>query len=636
MRNTHLRLACLILCIVLALTFSACAGDKEKYRSGEILVKFKPGASAGSVSAAMGATVRKSLPGIDVHCLKLKPGQTVENAVAKFGRNPNVIWAAPNHVVRLANTIPNDEWFLGEEWCIPELDLCIPLGGQWGLYNTDGRHDIHAPEAWDIQTGSTDTIIAIVDTGIQAYHTDLAGKVIGGYNALNGSTNTDDDHMHGTFVASIAAANTNNYSGVAGVDWNARLMPIKVLDSTGEGSEAGAAEGVIWAVDHGARIINLSLGTYDHVQALEDAVNYAWNAGCIVVAASGNDGSDDAVERHYPSYYPVCISVGASNEYDQRCSAMDWLIGGSNYGDSLDVMAPGNNIYGAVPGYYDPWFYEWTEYDAMSGTSAAAPFVSGLAGLIWAENPAWTNDQVRDQIELTCDDLQSAGWDRYTGWGRINAYRALSESLAVCATIGEARSKLNDTFVSLAAKVVTAGTGNLGDCFYVEESDRSAGLMVYCGSSGDIQTSIGDMVRIRGKIDYVGGELAITSPRVIAAGTGTVPRAVGMQTKAIGGALPLYGGETPGIGLSNTGLLVRVWGRVRSVGWNYFYLDDGSGLRDGSGFEGLKVYTGTAPRPQVGHLVSVTGISSVESPAGSGVHVPVLRIRTASDIIRVL
>lgn len=625
----------LILSVCLALiAASLFAAPKDEYRSGEILVKFKPGTAAKSASNTLGATLLKSVPHIDVHRLKLKSGQSVEDAVAKFSKNPNVIWAAPNHVVRLASTMPNDEWFEGSEWCIPELEICVPLGGQWGLYNTDGRHDIHGPEAWDIEQGSEDTIIAVVDTGIQSYHWDLAGRVLDGYNVLNSSMDTDDDHGHGTFVASVAAANTNNYDGVAGVDWNASLMPIKVLDANGEGGEAGAAEGIIWAADHGAKIINLSFGTYDQVQALEDAVNYAWNAGALVVAASGNDDSDDADERHYPSYYPACISVGATNEYDQRCTAMDWLLGGSNYGDSLDVMAPGNNIYGAVPGYYDEWFGEWTEYEAMTGTSAAAPFVSGLAGLIWAHNPTWNNEQVRDQIELTCDDLGEAGWDRYTGWGRINAFRAVSEQLAVCATIGQARSEQEDTYISLLTKVVTAGTDSLVDRFYIEESDRSAGLMVYCGPSGSIQTSVGDSVRIRGKLDYIDGELALTLPRVVATGTGTVPRAVGMSAKAVTGTLPSYGGETPAIGLNNIGLLIRVWGRVKSVGWNFFYLDDGASLIDGSGFTGLKAYTDRLNRPKVGDLLSVTGISSVEVPFGTDLRIPVLRTRQDSDILK--
>lgn len=634
MSDRSVRALILSVCLMLlaASLFAASVGDR--YRAGEIVVKFKPGIQAKSASAAMGASVRRSVPHIDAHCLKLKPGQSVEDAVAKFRKNPNVLWASPNYIVRLASTMPNDPWFAGEEFCIPELDICLPMGGQWGLYNTDGRHDIHAPEAWDIEKGSEDTIIAVVDTGIQDYHWDLAGRVLEGYNVLDGTTNADDDQGHGTFVASVAAANTDNNDGVAGVDWNASLLPVKVLDMNGEGDEVGCAEGIIWAADHGAKIINMSFGAHETAQVLEDAVNYAWNAGCIVIAASGNEDLDDAVTPTYPAYYPVCISVGATNEYDQRCSPMDWIEGGSNYGDSLDVMAPGNNIYGAVPGYYDEWTEEWTEYEAMTGTSAAAPFVAGLAGLVWAQNPSWTNQQVRDQIELTCDNLLTAGWDRYTGYGRINAYRALSEQLAVCATIGEARGKPQNADISLVAKVVTAGTDTLVDRFYIEEPDRSAGLMIYCGSSGSIQALVGEAVKIRGRLGYIDGEPAITSPRVIPDGTGDVPRPLGLSMHGITGTLDSYGGETPAVGLTNVGLLVRIWGKVKFAYGNFFYLDDGSALRDGEGMTGLKVYADSLHRPRVGDRLSVTGISSLE-PSSDGLHlIPVVRTRAPSDILK--
>lgn len=237
---------CRLLVLSVCLMLIAASAFAE-YRPGEILVKFKPGIEAKSASVALGATVRKSVPHIGVHCLKLKSGQSVEDAVATFRKNPKVAWAGANHVVRLASIIPNDEWFLTQEYCIPELDICLPIGGQWGLYNTEGRHDIHAPEAWDIEQGSEDMTIAIVDTGIQSYHWDLGGRVLDGYNVLDGSTETDDDQGHGTFVASVAAANTNNEDGVAGVDWNASLLPVKVLDASGEGDEVGCAEGIIWA-----------------------------------------------------------------------------------------------------------------------------------------------------------------------------------------------------------------------------------------------------------------------------------------------------------------------------------------------------------------------------------------------------
>lgn len=638
MRNKVMRSAIFLLgmCLVLCIFGTAVDASSDKVRPGEILVKYKTGITAKAMSAALGGRLDRSLPRIGVHRVKLKAGQSVEDAVAKFGKNRNVVWAGPNHIVRLMNTMPNDEWFEGQEFCIPELEICIPMGGQWGLYNPEGRRDIHAPEAWDIERGSASTIIAVVDTGVQSYHWDLSGRVLEGYNVFDGSTDADDDQGHGTSVASIAAANTNNEDGIAGVDWNAMILPVKVLNSDGEGDEFGVAQGMIWAVDHGAKILNLSFGAYETAQVLEDAANYAWNAGCVIVAASGNSNYDDAINPCYPAHYPVCISVGASNEYDQRCSPMDWLIGGSDYGDELDVMAPGNNIYAAVPGYYDEWFGEWTEYEATSGTSAATPFVAGLAGLIWAHNPTWTNQQVRDQIERTCDDIGSPGWDRYTGWGRINAYRALTEAPTTYGSIGDALAQPDGTSVSLSGKVVTAGTSNFADAdrFYVEESDRSAGIMVYCGSGSTISADIGDKVRITGMLSVVGGERALTNPRVTPDGTGDVPRALGMPARSIGGVLPSYGGETPAVGLRNVGLLTKTWGWVKSSSWNYIYIDDGSALRDGSGYQGLKIYTGGLTKPLVGQFVSITGICSVETPPQTQVRIPIVRARVQSDIVR--
>ncbi|MDI6828124.1 MAG: S8 family serine peptidase, partial [Armatimonadota bacterium] len=270
-----------------------------KYVPGEILVQFQKGAPADKIIKAHGASVKEIIPRINVYRLRLPKGKTVEQAEAELSRNPHVNFASPNHII-YAELFPNDELFFL----------------QWGLYNSDGRCDIHAPEAWDLNTGSDNIIIAVIDTGIDSSHPDLAGKVIEGYNAIDGSSNTEDDHMHGTFVSGIAAAWGNDYYGIAGVNWNALLMPIKVLNADGYGEEADAAEGIIWAVEHGAKVINMSIGTYLHVPALEAAVNEAWAAGCVITAASGNDDLDDRTDPHYPSYYPATISVGATNEYD--------------------------------------------------------------------------------------------------------------------------------------------------------------------------------------------------------------------------------------------------------------------------------------------------------------------------------
>lgn len=591
----------------------------EKYVPGEILVQFRKGAPADKIIKEHGASVKEVIPRINVYRLRLPKGKTIEEAQAEFSRNPHVNFASPNHIIH-ADLFPNDELFFL----------------QWGLYNSYGRCDIHAPEAWDINTGSDSIIIAIIDTGIDSSHPDLAGKIVAGYNAIDGSSNTEDDHMHGTFVSGIAAAWGDDYTGIAGVNWNALLMPIKVLNADGYGEEADAAEGIIWAVEHGAKVINMSIGTYLHVPALESAVNEAWAAGCVLTAASGNDGLDDRTDPHYPSYYPATISVGATNEYDMRCTAADWGEGGSNYGDSLDVMAPGNFIISSVPWWYWSWLFDG--YEILSGTSASTPFVSGLAALIWSAHPDWTNQQVRDQIEQTCDDIGTTGWDRYTGWGRINAYRALSEAFETYSTIGELWNAEIGEFVKLSAKPVTAGTAQFGDRFYIEEPDRSAGIMVYYGQSVTTPTSIGDLVEVAGELytakpeDFPNGELAIINPRVTIVGNGITVAPLGISNKDVGGQELGYRGITGGIGLPNTGLLVKTWGKVTSVGRNFIYIDDGSNLDDGSGLTGLKVYTAGTPSVKKNDFVSVTGISTIEIPAYTEIRIPVIRARQPADI----
>jgi len=625
----RLRITLLLLPVVSAFSCDAALnipryGHAGRHVPQELLVKFRPGAAADAAIRAQRASVIEKIPLIDVYRVRLPKGRSIEQAQKAFAKNPNVVYATPNHIV-YPDYMPNDELYMF----------------QWALYNPDGRYDIHAEEAWDITTGSESPIIAIIDTGIQAYHPDLDGKVIEGYNAIDGSNNTDDDFFHGTFVAGVAAAWGDNYEGVAGVNWNAQLMPVKVINEEGWGTEADAAEGIVWAFQHGARVINLSIGTYDDVQALEDAVNAAWEAGCIICAASGNDGYDDRYSPHYPSYYPATISVGATNDYDERCTEADWFEGGSNYGDSLDVMAPGYFILGCVPTWYPTLFFDY--YDFMNGTSASAPHVSGLASLIWSIHPDWTNQQVRDQIERTCDDITedtgtTPGWDRYTGWGRINAYRALSEAYDSYTNISQLFDLEIGSLVSLPAKVVTAGTNDFGDRFYIEEPDRSAGIMVYWGSEVRTPTSIGDLVEVSGMLytappsDHPDGELAIINPRVTVTGTTNPIRPLGMANVNIGGRLNGFRGVTNGIGLTNTGLLVKTWGKVTGVGWDYFYIDDGSALDDGSGLDGLKIYVGKKPSVKRYDLVAVTGISTIQvTPTGERIRV--VRPRQSSDIM---
>jgi thermitase len=275
-------------------------------------------------------------------------------------------------------------------------------GRQWAIPK------IMAPQAWEVTSGANNVVIAVLDTGIDKQQEDLVGKVIAEVNFTDSRT-TEDIYGHGTHVAGIIAAWTESGAGVAGLAHDCRLVNVKVADDQGRFDSSVAARGVIWAVDHGANVINMSLVSMEPSPGLEQAINYAWNQGVVVVAAAGNLVGDKIV---YPAYYSNCIAVAATDSND--CVA-SW----SSQGDWVDVAAPGVDIYSTLPD---------NKYGNKSGTSMAAAHVSGLAGLLFAlekdrNNDGLVNDEVRAAIENGCDGLTGAVK------GRINAFHAVSSAL---------------------------------------------------------------------------------------------------------------------------------------------------------------------------------------------------------------
>jgi len=291
---------------------------------------------------------------------------------------------------------------------------------QWNL------HRINASQAWTITTGQPITI-AIVDTGVDLSHPDLAAHIVPGYNVISPTISADDDNGHGSHVAGIAAAVTDNGVGVAGVSWNARIMPVKVLDEEGAGWSADVAEGVIWAVDHGAQIINLSLGSPWPSLTVRDAIDHAHNQDALIVAAAGNE-----YQYRNPVQYPAALrhvlAVAATGDRDEHARY-------SSTGLYVDVSAPGGNPYNPNDTERNHWIWStyWRGdegkpaegYMRMSGTSQAAPHVAGLAALIWPVNPDLSNDQVEELIKATSVDLGLPGRDDFFGWGRIDVWAAL-------------------------------------------------------------------------------------------------------------------------------------------------------------------------------------------------------------------
>lgn len=353
----------------------------------EILVKFEENLSpeiTAQLHSRLKGTPIARIPILDVQVVRV-PADHLEEALEAYNHTPGVAYAEPNYTVQ-ALDLPDDPL----------------LSKQWNL------QAIHAPEAWDLSHGDGVTI-AIIDTGVQPNDPDLKDKLVPGYDFVNNDREPWDDHGHGRRVALVAAAATNNGIGIAGVGYNARIMPLKALDATGLGTHSWLAAAIVWAASHGADVINLSLGGPFPSRTLSEAIDFAWNQGAVLVAAAGNEGSDVVT---YPAAYPSVMAVVATTPEMQRAFF-------SNYGRYVSVAAPGVGI---IAGQEEGGSV------AGRGTSLATPHVAGVAALVVARNPSLTNTQIRAIIEQTADDLGEPGWDPYYGHGLINAYRAVQQA----------------------------------------------------------------------------------------------------------------------------------------------------------------------------------------------------------------
>lgn len=281
--------------------------------------------------------------------------------------------------------IPNDLLFSEYQWNLPIIE---------------------ANRGWNLSKGSDDVIVGIVDTGVDLKHPDLQGRLLKGYNVVSPGDDPTDDVGHGTHVAGIISANVNNGEGIAGMMWGGKILPVKALDKSGSGTTYSVAQGIIWATDHGAKVINMSLGNYADAQFLHEAIKYAFERDVVLIAATGNDNTE---RPGYPAAYPEVLSVSATDYNLQRASF-------SNYGDYIDVMAPGESIASTYPD---------NQYAALSGTSMASPHVAALAALIRSVNPDLKNTEVMDIIRKNVIDLGDKGHDKYFGYGQIDVYAAL-------------------------------------------------------------------------------------------------------------------------------------------------------------------------------------------------------------------
>jgi type VII secretion-associated serine protease mycosin len=362
---------------------------------GVVLVRFRDASAVANTSVLQTVNgLEQETVGTTGYVRVAIPG-SVDDAVTRLGDNPAVLGIEPDYI-RSASASPNDPLFR--------------KGGPQSYLST-----MRVPQAWDVTTGSAAVTLAVVDSGVDPSHPDLAGRVLPGKDFVNNDSDAADDNGHGTAVAGVAAAATNNGLGIAGVTWTTKVLPVKVLDSSGAGSDSAIASGITWAADNGASIINLSLGAGYDGAVLRSAVQYALAKGVVVVAAAGNNADAGPV---YPAAYPGVLAVSATDESGTFASF-------SNIGSYVGVAAPGVNVMAPVSTAASVIPITRDRYTPMSGTSFSAALVSGVASLVKAQHPDWSPAQIVDRVETTARDVGPYGVDPYYGHGLVDAAAAV-------------------------------------------------------------------------------------------------------------------------------------------------------------------------------------------------------------------
>ncbi|OYD07270.1 S8 family peptidase [Paludifilum halophilum] len=354
----------------------AADGTESAYAAGEVVVQFQPGVKMSQkamLHQEQNARVLSRNPQLGFEVVRVTD-RSVSEAVRQYRQHPMVENVEPNDRFHAEGT-PNDSLF----------------SDQWNLER------VKAPSAWNVTRGQG-TRIAIVDTGVELNHPDLAGKIAPGYDFVEDDTTPEDGNGHGTHMAGIAAAVTDNGIGIASMAPDAELIPVRVLDDNGSGTLSDVASGITYAADQGADVINLSLGSSQSSSILEDAVNYAWNRESVIVAAAGGSGS---TTPQYPASYTNAIAVAATDRNDR-------VPNFSTRGDWVDAGAPGVDI---------PSTYIGGGYQSLSGSSTSAAHVSGLAALLASQGRNPSN--ILTAVEETGDPIPDQTFKR------INAYRAV-------------------------------------------------------------------------------------------------------------------------------------------------------------------------------------------------------------------
>ncbi|HUU46216.1 MAG TPA: S8 family peptidase [Acidobacteriota bacterium] len=405
----------------------------------EEIKRIFPTQRSGHPYESIAASLRMS----DYLIVKVPQNVDPDALLDELKRSSDVEWAAFDAIVRIAGgtVAPDDFYFATHQYALDNTGTQPPYDP-----GTAGA-DLEMKAAWAFTTGDTSVILAILDTGMDKNHPEFAGRLWinenepiddvdndlngliddrFGWDFVNEDNSPGDDHGHGTHVTGIAAATGMNGIGIAGMNWKCRIMPLKVVGSDGSGTVSEMWAGIYYAVNQGADVISLSLGVYADLDSSRLVTEYTAAAGVTVVAAMGNDNFGDT--PLFPAGYESVIGVGATDSDDQRAVPLG-SYPGSNFGDWIDVCAPGSNI-------WSTYLTGFGSYVNMSGTSMATPHVSGLASLILSLRPDYPPDSVQRLIRLGVEDLvgrpeeDTPGFDIYHGWGRINA-RITLQALAL-------------------------------------------------------------------------------------------------------------------------------------------------------------------------------------------------------------
>lgn len=419
----------------IAMSAMGASANAQDFVKGRLLIKFKEGTTEAEIGDAIGkskGSLKKSFPALGLKLIEF-PANANEKALANaFKQRSDVEFAEPDYLYASAST-PNDPSF----------------NSQWHLSK------IASPQAWDFSTGSSTVIIAILDSGVAAWHPDLANQMVPGWNFYNNNSDTNDVFGHGTKVAGVAAAATNNLTGISGVGYNCKIMPLRISDPSGMASASNMAAALQWAADRGVRVANLSFAASGS-STVTSAAQYFMNKGGVVTMSSGNSATVLATADT-----PYVLTVSATNSGDGMSSF-------SNTGNLIDCAAPGEGIYTTTMD---------GGYAAVSGTSFSAPIVAGIAGLMLAANPNLSGAQCYELLRKSGDDLGSAGWDSQYGWGRVNASKAV---IAAIGTTGQDTIAPTVSFASPGNGNTISGTATVS--INADDNNHVDQVKFYVGS----------------------------------------------------------------------------------------------------------------------------------------------------------